>query len=235
MARLPVSGSAVSTPFRGKADLGNVLAALCPGREFSESDTDEFYSRLGRIIGQWSAEYCRPDIAPIAKQLMQTSKNLDAVAKLLHGHETGIRKGTEIQFMSQLKIALELDPTVGTRQQADALIASLRTDAAKVAHACWFAASELKTRVGRDGRPRLKWYDDFTALLMEIAVVGGVEPTLNKDRNSGALYGWLLDAARSLETFLDPHMRSPDEGSCFKRLERAKAILKRHRQNLPSA
>jgi hypothetical protein len=112
----------------------------------------------------------------------------------------------------------------------------LRTDAAKVAHACWFAASELKTRAGKDGRPRLEWYDDFTALLMEIAAAAGVEPTLNKDRDSGAPYGWLLDAARSLETFLDPHMRSPDEGSCFKRLERAQTILKqRHRQNLPPA
>jgi hypothetical protein len=213
-----------------------VLVELCTEADFSESYTEEFHRRLGRIIGQWSAEQDRPEIAPIARQLMQTSKNLDAVARLLHGHETGIRKDTEIQFMSQLKIALELDPTVGTRRQADALIASLRTDAAKVAHACWFAASELRTRVGRDGRPRLEWYDDFTALLMEIAVVGGVEPTLNKDRNSGALYGWLLDAARSLETFLDPQMRSPDEGSCFKRLERAQTVLKqRHLQNLSSA
>ena len=213
-----------------------MLVELCPEADFSESYTEELHSRLGSIIGQWSAEQNRPDIAPIAKQLMQTSKNLDAVARLLHGHETGLRLSTEIQFVSQLTAALELDPTVGTRQQADALIASLRTDAAKVAHACWFAASELKTRVGKDGRPRLKWYDDFKALLLEIAAAAGVEPTLNKDRTSGAPYGWLLDAARSLETFLDPHMRSSNARSCFKRLERAQAVLEqRHLQNPPSA
>src|SRR5258705_13695533 len=85
-------------------------------------------------------------------------------------------------------------------------------------------------------RPRLEWYDDFTALLVEIAAVAGVEPTLNKDRDSGAPYGWLLDAAQSLETFLDPQMRSPDEGFCFKRLERAQAVLeRRHLQNPPTA
>jgi hypothetical protein len=236
MARFLVSGAASHTPHRGKADLGPVLVDLCPNVRFSDSDIDGCYGRLGSIYGQWSSEQYRLEIAPIAKQLMQTSKELDAVARLLHGHETGIRKATEIQFVSQLIAALELDPTIGSRQRAESLIASLRTDAAKVAHACWFAASELKTRVGKDGRPRLEWYDDFTALLVEIAAVAGVEPTLNKDRDSGAPYGWLLDAAQSLETFLDPQMRSPDERSCFKRLERAQTVLKqRHLQNRPSA
>jgi hypothetical protein len=235
MARLPISGVAVSSPRRTEADLRNVLAELCPDGDFSESDTKEFYRRLARIIGQWSAEHDRPDIAPIVKQLMQTSKDLDAVCKLLHGHETGIREDTEIQFMSQLKIALELDATVGSMQQAEALIASLRRDAAAVSDACRSVASELKTRVGKDGRPRLEWYDYFTALLLDIAATGGIEPRLGKDRISGARHGWLLDAARSLETFLDCKMYSPDEESCGKRLERAKKILKRrHRQNQPS-
>ena len=101
MARLPISGSTVATPHLDQADLRNVLVELCPEGDFNESDSKEFYRRLARIIGHWSAEHDRPDIAPIVKQLMQTSKDLDAVCKLLHGHETGIREDTEIQFMSQ--------------------------------------------------------------------------------------------------------------------------------------
>ena len=116
------------------------------------------------------------------------------------------------------------------------MIASLRTDAAKVAHACWFAASELKTRVGKDGRPRLEWYDEFTALLLEVAETAGVEPRLNKDRISGERGGWLLDAAQLIETFLDLKMRSPSAEACGKRLERTKTRLKqKHRQNPFSA
>ena len=236
MARLPTSGSTVATPHLDQAELGNVLAQLCPDGKFSECDISEFYGRLKQIIGQWSAEHDRPDIAPIVKQLMQTSKDLDAVCKLLHGHETGIREDTEIQFMSQLKIALELDATVGSMQQAEALIASLRRDAAAVSDACRSAASELKTRVGKDGRPRLEWYDYFTALLLAIAEASGLEPQLLKDRITGLRHGWLLDAAQALEAFLDPQMRSPSTEACGKRLERSKTRLKqRHRQNPSSA
>jgi hypothetical protein len=236
MARLPISGSTVATPHLDQADLRNVLVELCPEGDFNESDSKEFYRRLARIIGHWSAEHDRPDIAPIVKQLMQTSKDLDAVCKLLHGHETGIREDTEIQFMSQLKIALELDATVGSMQQAEALIASLRRDAAAVSDACRSAASELKTRVGKDGRPRLEWNDYFTALLLDIAETAGVEPRLSKDRISGAWVGWLLDAAQALEAFLDPQMRSPTAEACGKRLERSKTRLKqKYRQNPSSA
>ena len=58
--------------------------------------------------------------------------------------------------------------------------------------------------VGKSGRPQPDWYDEFTALLLEIAKTAGVEPRLSKDRISGARGGWLLDAAQALETFLDP-------------------------------
>ena len=52
---------------RGKADLRKVLTELCPDGKFSESDTNEIYLTVGCIIGQWSAEENRLDIAPLAK------------------------------------------------------------------------------------------------------------------------------------------------------------------------
>jgi hypothetical protein len=232
MARLPISGVAVSSPRRTEADLRNVLAQLCPDGKFSESDISEFYGWLAQIIGQWSAEDNRLDIAPLAKTFTAMAKELKKVAEILSGHETGLREIHDIAIVSQLAMMLALDPEIGSRQQADKLIASFRGDAAKLAHACLVAARDLKQTVGESGRPQAEWHDEFVALLLEVAETAGVEPRLSKDRISGARVGWLLDGAQALEAFLAPQMRSPTAEACGKRLERSKTRLKqRHRQN----
>ena len=229
MARLPISGSTVATPHLDQADLRNVLVQLCPEAKFSESDISEFYRRLARIIGQWSAEDDRLDIAPLAQTFTAMGQELKKVAKILSGHETGLREIHDIAIVSQLAMILALDPEVGSRQQADRLIDSFRGEAP---HACLVAACDLKQAVGESGRPQAEWHDEFTALLLEVAETAGVEPRLSKDRISGERVGWLLDAAQSLEAFLDPQMRSPSAEACGKRLERSKTRLKRkHRQN----
>ena len=236
MARLPVSGAASHTPFRSKAELCNVLVELCPEGGFNQSDVDEIYRHLAAIIGQWSLEQDRLDIAPLAKTLQVMGGDLNGVAEILRGHQTGLREIHDITIVSQLVKILALDPEVGSRSQADELINSFRCDAAKLGHACLMAAHKLARTVGENGRPQAEWHDQFTVLLMEIAETAGVEPRLSKDRISGARGGWLLDAARALETFLDPKMRSPGAEACGKRLERSKARLKqKHRQNPPSA
>jgi hypothetical protein len=236
MARLPTSGSTVATPHLDRADLRNVLAQLCPDGEFSESDASEFYRRLARIIGLWSAEHDRLDIAPLAKTITAMGKELKKVAEILSGHETGFHEIQEIAIVSQLATILALDPEVGSRPQADKLISSFRGDAAKLAHACLVVACDLKKRVGKSGRPQAEWHDEFTAFLLEVAQTAGVEPRLSKDRISYAWVGWLLDAAQALEGFLDPQMRSPSAEACGQRLYRSKTRLKqKHRQNPSSA
>ena len=237
MARLPTSGATVATPVRGKADLRRVLIELCPDAQFSASDTDEFYGQLGRIIGHWSAGVDRLAIAPLIKTFEAMSKELKKATKILSGHETGLHEIHDIAVASRLAMILALDPEVGSRQQADKLIASFRGDAAKLAHVCLVAARDLKqTVVGKSGAPQQDWHDEFTALLLEVAGTAGVEPRLSKDRISDARGGWLFDAAQALETFLDPRMRSPSAEACGKRLERSMTRLQqRHRQNPPSA
>jgi len=226
----------VATPHLDEADLRNVLAQLCPDGKFSESDVEECYWRLARIIGQWSAEDNRLDIAPLVKTFTAMGKELKKVAEILSGHETGFREIHDMAIVSQLAMILALDPEVGSRQQADKLIASFRGDAAKLAHACLVAARDLKGTVGESGRPPAEWHDEFTALLLDVAQTAGVEPRLSKDRISGARVGWLLDAAQTLEAFLDPQMRSSSAEACGKRLERSKTRLRpKHRQNPSSA
>jgi hypothetical protein len=233
MARLPTSGSTVATPPGTESDLGKVLIELCPDAQFSASETNEIYRRLARIIGQWSAEDDRLDIAPLIKTFEAMSKELKKAIRILSGNETGLREIQDIKLVSQLAEILALDPEVGSRGQADKLITSFRDDAARMAHACLVAARDLKqTVVGKSGAPPQDWHDEFTALLLQVAETAGLEPRLSKDRISGARSGWLLDAAQVLEIFLDPRMRSPSAEACFKRLERSKTHLKQtHRQN----
>lgn len=165
------------------------------------------------------------------------SKELNTTAKILSGHQTGLHEIQDIRIVSQLAEILALDPEVGSRGQADKLITSFQGDADKLAHACLVAARDWKLSVvGKSGRPQPDWYDDFMALLLEVADIAGVAPRLSKDRITGARGGWLLDAAQALETFLDPKMRSPSAEACGKRLERSKMRLKqKHRQNPSSA
>jgi len=240
MARIPTRGAAIATPFQdgpnprvlSEEDLRDVLVDLCPQAVFAKSDVDVFYSKLRFILGLWSAEHNRLDIAPLAKTFTAMGRELEKLAKILSGQETGLRDIRDTEIVSQLADILALDPEVGSRRQADQLIASLRGDAAKVAHACLVAACDLKQTVGESGRPQAEWHDQFTALLLEIAEKAGVEPRLGKGRASGARDGWLLDAARALEKFLDRRMRSPSAEACGKRLERSKTRLKhKHRQN----
>jgi len=112
------------------ADLRNVLAQLCPDGKFSESDISEFYGRLMQIIGKWSAEENRLDIAPLAQTFTAMGKELKKVAEILSGHEEGLHQIHDIEIVSQLAMILALDPEVGSRQHADNLIASFRGDAA---------------------------------------------------------------------------------------------------------
>ena len=209
-----------------------MLVELCPDGKFSASDIREFYGRLMQIIGQWSAEDNRLDIAQLVQTFTAMSKELKKVAEILSGHEAGLHQTHDIEVVSQLAMILALDPEVGSRRQADQLIRSFRSDAAKVAHACLVVAFDLKQTVGKSGRPQAEWHDEFTAFLLEVAETAGVEPRLSKDRISGARVGWLLDAANALEAFLDPRMRSPSAEACGKRLERSKKRLRqKHRQN----
>jgi hypothetical protein len=95
------------------------------------------------------------------------------------------------------------------------------------------AYADLASKASNDGRTPLLWYDDFTALLLEVARKAGVKPKLSKNRISRVRSGWLFEAAQALEPFFDPFMRSPSPEACGKRVERSsKRLRQATRQNL---
>jgi hypothetical protein len=222
VARLPSTGGWVASPLRDEGEFKRVLSELCPAHAFDRSTVRDFYEALSNVIGRWLSEQQRVEVSPVAKSLRSIGVSLGEAARTLQGHETGFHTDIEIEIVSQIKNYMALDPTVGSVEKADDLITSLQRDAAKLAHACLVAASDLATPSGAPGRTRLGWHDAFTELLLKIAKAAGVVPTLGKDRIRGERTGWLFLAARDLESFLWPEMRSPTPEACWKRLERSK-------------
>jgi len=225
MARLPPSGSRVDTPRRTDEELKTVLHDLGVARVLDEAAVQELYLKLGEIIGEWSKERERLEVSPVKKAFLSIANNLSEVSRLLQGLETGIRSELEMAVASRVATLLSMDPTVGS-QSGQELLKSFCVEADRIAHVCFVAAADLPQAAGERGRRAHKWYDPFTELLLHIAEKAGVEPTLRKDRDTGVRSGWLLDAARAFETFLDRLMRSPSDEACGKRLERSLGHLR---------
>jgi hypothetical protein len=225
MARLPTSGATVASPCRAKDELKDVLGQLGIREILSDGEVSKLYGRFGIVIGKWLAEQYRLEISPVAKALLSMGQNLAEIAATLDAINTGFRAHFDIEVAHLLAQYLAHDPTVGSLDAAKDLLASLQMHAAQVGHASLVAHADLLTQSGEPGRPRLDWYDDFTALLLDLADKGRVKPQLQKNRITGIRSGWLLDAAQALESFLYPAMRSQSSEACGKRLERGKRRL----------
>jgi hypothetical protein len=235
MARLPVSGAAIATPLRGEMELRPVLAELQVGHTFEESAIRELYWNLGQIVGRWLSEEQRLEVSPVAKALLSMASSLSEISVVLRALEPGLSRRLEVEVATRVAEYLALDPTVGSREKAEELLSALQQNAAQVAHVCLVARADLPHRTGERKQRVLTWYDDFTALLLDVAEKCAIEPTLRKDRITRVRGGWLFEAAQALESFLWPEMRSPSAEACGKRLERSLRRLRNTSRQKSSA
>ena len=189
---------------------------------------------LASLIGGWLSEKARLETSPVKKALLTIAKNLNEASALISGTETGFRSDIEIAVASRVLDLMALNPTIGSLDSARAMLGSFRRHADSVSHTCIVAAADLPSCPEKRGRKVKNWYDLFLKLLLGIAEKAGIRPTLYHDREGRPAAGWLLDAARELETF-PAEMRSPSDVARYKRLERGKANLgKKRRHNSPS-
>jgi Rad3-related DNA helicase len=232
MKRLPTTGASIATPRLEESKLKDALRDLGVAEAFDDAAVHELYLRIAEIHGAWLSEQEAKEVSPVAKALRSAAKNLTEASKLLSGHETGLRTHVEFEATSHAARIMALDPTVGSLGEAQRLISAFQEEATRIGHACMIAYADLARKASNDGRTRLLWYDDFTALLLEVARKAGVAPKLSKNRISRVRTGWLFEAAQALEPFLDPFMRSPSAEACGKRLERSsKRLRQATRQN----
>jgi hypothetical protein len=228
MSRLPLSrGSSIASPVRDEQELKRVFYDLRLDHALSPAAIHECYMNLGAIVGEWMSEQEQLEVSTVAGSLLSTARCLNKTCMILGGLETGIHSDLEIAVASRIAQYLALEPGVGSITKAHELISFFRNDAARIAHVCMVARADLpEDRSELRGRRALAWYDDFTALLLDLANKAGIQPTLRKDRITRARSGWLFEAAQALESFLWPEMRSPSPEACGKRLERSRARLR---------
>lgn len=208
------------------ADFRNRIYGLCPGHSFNDKTLNQLYSDFGVVIGKWLSEWGQPELLPIARRLASTARFLEQLAHGLAGFQTGMRQSEDIEFALLARQALALNPLVGDLSRADEKLTSFQQQCSEMAQVFWVAFRSLKEERGKSGRPKLNWYNDFTALLLRLAKLANIEPNLNKDRDTHVRGGWLFDAAQTLEYFLYPPMRSETPEACGKRLERSLGRLR---------
>jgi hypothetical protein len=204
---------------------------------FSDASVHEYYMTLASLIGGWLSEQARLETSLVKNVLLTMAKNLSEAFAVLSGTETGVHSDVEMAVASRVLNLMAPNPEIGSADSARALLGSFRRNADGISHTCMVAAADLPSRPDKRGRKAKGWYDSFTSLLLGIAKKAGIRPTLYKHRAARRerLSGWLLDAARELETFLPAEMRSPSDVARYKRLERSNAnFAKAGRQNSPS-
>jgi hypothetical protein len=213
------------SPSREESELKRVLSKLCAGNVFDDDEVHQYYMTLASLIGGWLSERIRLETSPVKNALLTMAKDLSEASALLSGLETGVRSDIEIAVASRVQNLMALDPTIGSLDSARAMLGSFRRYADSISHTCLVAAADLPSRPDKRGRKANYWYDSFLKLLLSIAGKAGIKPTLYKDREGERELpaGWLLDAAREIETFLPAEMRSPSDVARYKRLERSKA------------
>jgi hypothetical protein len=225
MPRLQTSGVTIATPHRGEGELHRVLSELHVGDAFDAAAVHDLYWKLGAIIGQWMSEQQRLEASSVAGSLLSTARGLNEASMVLSGCETGFHSDLEIAVASRIANYLALDPRVSSLAKAQDLISSFRQEAARIAHVCMVARADLPDRPEETGRRALEWYDDFTALLLDLANKADGAQTRWRGLDRVRI-GWLLEAAQALESFLYREMRSPSAEACEKRLQRSRRRLR---------
>jgi hypothetical protein len=224
MPRLLVSGYSIASPLRDEGELKRVLSDLRVDQVPSPTAVHELYLNLASIIGQWMSEQQRLEASSVAGSLLSTARSLNEASLVLGGFETGFHSDLEIAVASRIAKYLALDPSVSSLAKAQELISSFRQEAARIAHVCMVARADLPDRPEEAGRRALEWYDDFTALLLDLANKADGARTRWRGRDRVRI-GWLLEAAQALEPFLYREMRSPSAEACGKRLQRSRRRL----------
>src|SRR5262249_39711279 len=163
-----------TSPYYSKEELKPVLCKICGDEDLNPTFIDETYMSLGKVIGEWMSEQERLEVSSVGGSLLSTAKNLNEAALVLAGFETGIHSGLEIEVGRRIARCLALEPGVGSLAEAQMILSSFRQQATRIAHVCMVARADLPDQPGASGRRALRWYDNFTALLLGLAEKAGV-------------------------------------------------------------
>ena len=133
----------------------------------------------------------------------------------------GFAHAKDIETSGRLARCLTSNPAIGSIEAAHAYLEDFCHRAGVIAWGCRATAMRLQSTKGQSGKSRYDWYDEFTAVLMDVCRQNKIKPTVRIDRISGEPDGTLSRIASAFERVLLPKMRSPNPAAMVKRLQRS--------------
>ena len=220
MAKLPQTGVAYRSLDERAVTLAEIIASLGlkPLRKKVER---EIRNRLGLALATWDEPHTALQIKDVAGSLKAHAKRLDQIAFLGIITRSGFARERDIAVGGQLIQILAPNPAIGSVEAAHEYLRSFSDRASVLASSCRAAVANLQSMRGQGGKPRYGWYDELTAVLLDICKQNKIEPTVGIDPISGEPVGTLAKIASAFERLLPPRMRSRNPATMVKRLQRS--------------
>jgi hypothetical protein len=232
MAKLPRTGVAYQCLDEREVTLAEIVASLGL-KPRSKKAEREIRNRLGFALAKWDEPYTALQIKDVAGSLNAHAKRLDETAPLGSITRPGFAREPDIAVSGQLVQILASNPAMGSVEAAHEYLRNFCDRTSMMASTCRAAARSLQSRKGQGGKPPYRWYDEFTAVLLDICKQNKIEPTVGIDRISGEPVGTLPKIASAFERLLPPKMRSRKPATMVKRLQRGLNRLARRVQATP--
>ena len=220
MAKLPPTGVGYQFLDERGGSLSEIIASLGL-KPLKRAAERKIRGRLGFALALWEEPYTAIQINDVVRSLNLHAKHLDKVVSRGAMAREGFAQSDELAVSGQLVQALTSEPMIGTVDRAHAYLSEFCESAGVIASGCRAAASRLTAIKGRGGKSRYHWYDEFTAVLLDICKLNNIEPTVGLDRVSGKAVGTLSKIASAFEQLLLPKMRSRKPQTMVKRLQRS--------------
>ena len=220
MAKLPRTGAAYQYLDERDTTLAKIVSSLGL-KPLSEKAEREFRDRLGLALAKWDEPKTALQIKHVVGSLNAHAKRLDEIALLGAVTRMGFAHAKDIETSGRLARCLTSNPAIGSIEAAHAYLEDFCHRAGVIAWGCRATAMSLQSTKGQSGKSRYDWYDEFTAVLMDVCRQNKIKPTVRIDRISGEPDGTLSKIASAFERVLLPKMRSPNPAAMVKRLQRS--------------
>jgi hypothetical protein len=219
VAKLPHTGQRYQFLDERKRTLADVVAGLGL-KPLSEKAERTIRDRLGHALAQRDEPY-GPDVKDIARILDSFANGLEKAVPVMAVSKGGLHGVEEIEAATRLAQSLREKSSIGSIGAAHQFLADFGERASIVASASRSAARKLGEIRGTGGGSPYGWYDQFTAVRVDICRSNGLEPKARIDRISGEVAGDLARMAAEFEQLLPEGLRSRTYEAMVKRLKRS--------------
>jgi hypothetical protein len=220
MARLPRSGVGYQCLYEWEGTLQEIMASLGL-KPLSKGAERKIRNRLGFALSKWEEPYAATEVKDVVGSLKAHAKRLDQISSIGTITREGFARAHDLAVSGQVVQTLASDPNIGSAATAHTYLSDFCGRADTIASACRVAMSTLQSKKGKGGKIRYDWYDESTAVLVEICKQNKIEPTVGIDGITGEPVGGLAVLASAFERLLLPKMRSRTASAMVKRLQRS--------------